>query len=123
MAIQLFGQVVILLDKIIELNNVSFDYEDEESITATPLGWSYDDGVCFLNAKVGNEFRKFSLDKIRVTDTDVSGYEEFEDFRVYDEETDSDKTTLDSLLVNIPTIKSAIAERKCRLLARIESKD
>ncbi len=30
MAIQLFGLVVILLDKIIELNNVSFDYESED---------------------------------------------------------------------------------------------
>ena len=30
MAIQLFGQVVILLDKIIELNNVTFEYESDE---------------------------------------------------------------------------------------------
>ncbi len=90
-----------------------FDYEDEKSITAAPLGWSYDDGICFLNAKVGSEYRKFALDKIRICDPDVDGYEDIEDFRRYDEGTDSDKTTLDSLFVNIPTIKKAIADRKC----------
>lgn len=102
-----------LIEECFYNSNLTFDYEDEESITATPLGWSYDNGICFLNAKVGNEYRKFSLDKIRICDPDVEGYEEPEDFRRYDEETDSDKTTLDSLFINIPTIKSAIADKKC----------
>lgn len=92
---------------------LTFDYEDEDSITATPLGWSYNDGICILNAKVGDVYREFSLDKIRICDSNVDGYEDLEDFRRYDEETNSDKTTLDSLLVNIPTIKSAIADKKC----------
>ena len=92
---------------------LTFYYEDEETITATPIDWYYDDGICFLNAKVGNEYRKFSLDKIRILDSDVDGFEDLEDFRFYNEETDSDKTTLDSLIVNIPTIKSAIANKKC----------
>ena len=92
---------------------LTFDYEEEKLITAIPLGWSHDDGVCFLNAKVGDEYRKFSLDKIRICDYGVDGGERPEDFRRYDEEIDSDKTTLDSLLVNIPTIKNAIADRKC----------
>ena len=92
---------------------LTFDYEEEKAIIATPLGWSYEDGICFLNAKVADEHRKFSLDKIRICDYDVDGYEDFEDFRRYDEITDSDKTALDSLFVNIPTIKNAIADRKC----------
>ena len=92
---------------------LTFDYEDEESITATPLGWLYEEGVCFLNAKVGEKYRAFELDKIRICDSDVDGYEDVDDFRRYDEETDSDKTALDSLFVNIPTIKKAIEEKKC----------
>lgn len=91
---------------------LTFDYEDETSITAIPLGWRYDDGICMLSAKVGDTYREFSLDKIRNYDTDGDGYADAEDFRRYDEETDSDKTTLDSLLVNIPVIKRAIADRK-----------
>ncbi|MBQ1187021.1 MAG: WYL domain-containing protein [Clostridia bacterium] len=102
-----------LIEEYFDNSCLVFDYEDEQSITATPLGWSYDDGICFLNAKVGNKNRKFSLDKIRICDSDVDEYEEFDDFRRYDEGTDSDKTTLDSLFVNIPTIKSAIADKKC----------
>ena len=102
-----------LIEECFCSSNLTFDYEDEESITATPLGWSYDDGVCFLNAKVGNEYRKFALDKIRICDPDVEGYEDFEDFRRYDEGTDSDKTSLDSLFVNMPTIKHAIKNKKC----------
>ena len=92
---------------------LTFDYEDEESITATPLGWLYEEGVCFLNAKVGEKYRAFELDKIRICDFDVDGYEDVDDFRRYDEEIDSDKTALDSLFVNIPTIKKAIEEKKC----------
>ena len=92
---------------------VTFDYEDEENITAIPLGWIYEDGVCFLNAKVGEKYRNFSLDKIRNYNSDADGYEDVDDFRRYDEETDSDKTALDSLFANIPTIKEAIAEKKC----------
>ena len=92
---------------------LTFDYEDEESITATPLGWLYEEGVCFLNAKVGEKYRAFELDKIRICDSDVDGYEDVDDFRRYDEEIDSDKTALDSLFVNIPTIKKAIEEKKC----------
>lgn len=102
-----------LIEECFYNSNLTFDYEDEESITATPLGWSHDNGICFLNAMVGDKYRKFSLDKIRICDPDVDGYEEPEDFRCYDEETDSDKTSLDSLFINIPTIKSAIANKKC----------
>ncbi len=94
-------------------SNLTFDYEDEEAVTATPLGWIYEDGICYLNAMVKGEYRKFSLDKIRIYDTDEDGYENYEDVSCYDEETDSDKTALDSLFVNIPTIKSAIADKKC----------
>ncbi len=92
---------------------LTFDYEDEENITAIPLGWIYEEGVCFLNAKDGEKYRNFSLDKIRNYTSDVDGYEDVDDFRRYDEETDSDKTALDSLFVNIPTIKKAIEEKKC----------
>lgn len=101
-----------LIEECFDNSNLIFDYEDEESITATPLGWSHDDGICFLNAKVGDKHRKFALDKIRFCYSDDS-FEDFDDFSYYDEETDSDKTTLDSLLVNIPTIKSAIKDKKC----------
>ena len=100
-------------DYIDECDDIVFDYENEEAITATPLNWSYDDGICFLNAKVGVEYRSFSLDKIRNYHYKSTGSEDLEDFRRYDEETGSDKTALDSLFVNIPTIKSAIANKKC----------
>ena len=92
---------------------LTFDYEDEESVVATPHGWRCDDGICYLDAEVKGEYRKFSLDKIRIYDTDADGCEDYEDVSCYDEETDSDKTALDSLFVNIPTIKSAIANKKC----------
>lgn len=96
-----------------ECDDIEFDYENEETITATPLSWSYDEGICYLNAKVGDKYRKFSLDQIRNYRYKSTGYEDLEDFRRYDEETDSDKTTLDSLFINIPTIKSAITDKKC----------
>lgn len=96
-----------------ECDDIVFDYENEEAITATPLNWIYDDGICFLNAKVGVECRNFSLDKIRNYRYKSTGSEDLEDFRRYDEGTGSDKTALDSLFVNIPTIKSAIANKKC----------
>ena len=92
---------------------ITFDYEEEETITAAPLGWSYDNGVCYLKAKVDNEHRKFSLDKIRICDYDVDEYDDTDDFSDCDEETDSHKTTLDSLFVNIPTIKKAIEDKQC----------
>ncbi len=94
-------------------SDITFDYEDEKSITAIPLGWIYDDGICFLNAKVGEEHCKFSLDKIRVCGFGEYGCEAYEEDSFYDKETDSDKTALDSLLVNIPTVKRAIADKKC----------
>ncbi len=96
-----------------EYDDIIFDYENEEAITATPLKWIYDGGTCFLNAIVENTQRKFSLDKIRNYYYKSAKYEDFEDFRLYEEATDSDKTALDSLFVNIPTIKSAIADKKC----------
>lgn len=102
-----------LIEECFYSSNLTFDYEDEKSITATPLGWSYDNGICFLDTKVEDEYRKFSLDKIRICDSDVDGFEALEDFSPYDKETDSDKTTLDSLFVNIPTITSAITDKKC----------
>ena len=92
---------------------LTFDYEDEESVVAVPLEWSCEDGICYLDAEVKGEHRKFSLDKIRIYYTDDDGYEDGEDLSCDDEITDSDKTALDSLFVNIPTIKSAIADRKC----------
>ena len=92
---------------------ITFDYEEEETITAAPLGWSYDNGACYLNAKVDNEHRKFSLDKIRICDYGVDEYDDTDDFSDCDEEKDSNKTTLDSLFVNIPTIKKAIENKQC----------
>ena len=102
-----------LIEDCFEEYYVTFDYEGEESITAMPIEWRYDNGVCFLYAKVGDKYRNFSLNKIRNCNSTDESFKDFEDFRRYDEETDSDKTTLDSLLVNIPTIKSAIADKKC----------
>ncbi len=102
-----------LIEECFDTSNIIFDYEEEECITATPLGWSYEGGICFLNAKVGEKIRQFSLDKIRNYDSVEEGYQDVQDFCDYDHETDSDKTALDSLFVNIPTIKSAIAHKKC----------
>ena len=102
-----------LIEECFYNSDITFDYEDEESITVTPLGWSYEEGVCFLNAKVGSENRKFSLDKIRICASEADGNKYFDDYGRYAHETDSDKTTLDSLFVNIPTIKSAITDKKC----------
>ena len=101
------------IQECIDKCDIVFDYENEEEITATPLGWRYDDGICFLNAIVEDKYRQFALDKIRNFYPESAGYEDPEDYRRYDEETDSDKTTLDSLFVNIPTIKQAIADKKC----------
>ena len=92
---------------------IVFDYDTEESITATPIDWSFDNGICFLNAIVEGKYRKFELYKIRNYSPERSSYEDSDDYRRSDEETDSDKTTLDSLFVNIPTINNAIANRKC----------
>ena len=94
-------------------SNLTFDYEDEESVTAAPLGWSYDDGICYLEAEVKGKSRKFSLDKIRNYYTEADGYESSGNFGFRDAETDSDKAALDSLFANIPVIKSAIADKNC----------
>ena len=103
-----------LIEECFDNGCLTFDYEDEESITAMPpFDWHYDGGICFLYAKVGDKHREFALDKIRICDADTDSVEGLEDFRYYTEETDSDKTALDSLLVNIPTIKSAIENKKC----------
>lgn len=102
-----------IIQECIGFCRIRFDYEDEKSILATPIGWIYDGGICFLNAKVGDKCRKFSLDKIRICDDCVEGDYDFENFARHEKEKDSDKTTLDSLFVNIPIIKSAIADKKC----------
>ena len=95
------------------LSDITFDYEAEESVTATPLGWIYEDGICYLDAEVKGKRRKFSLDKIRVYGYGEDENETPEDDGYYEKETDSDKTALDSLFVNIPTIRRAIADKKC----------
>ena len=101
-----------LIEDCFFVSNITFDYENEEDITATPLKWSYEDGICYLLANVKGEQRKFSLDKIRICYAVEDEYEIPEDFGRYDKETDSDKTALDSLFVNIPVINSAIADKK-----------
>ena len=102
-----------LQEYIDDCDDIVFDYDNEESIIATPLDWSFDGGICFLNAIVEGNHRKFELDKIRNYAPERASFEDPEDYRRSDEETDSDKTTLDSLFVNIPTINNAIANRKC----------
>ena len=92
---------------------LTFDYEDEESVTVTPLEWSYDDGICYLKAEVNGKIRKFSLDKIRNYYSGADEYEDYSYFGRYDKETESDNTALDSLFVNLPTIRGAIADKKC----------
>lgn len=99
-----------LIETCFDECRITFDYGDEKSITAAPLGWSDEDGICFLNAKVGDNCRKFALDQIRNCDADAGSLEIAEFFGRYDEEID--KTTLDSLFVNIPTVKRAIADKK-----------
>ena len=101
------------IEECFDYCNIVFDYENEESITATPLRWSFNGGICFLNAIVGGELRRFSLDKIRNYYGNHAEYENPEDCRHYVEETDSDRTTLDSVFVNIPTINQAILDGKC----------
>lgn len=93
-------------------NIIVFDYENEKSIVAVPVGWDFVGG-CRLVAIVEDMRCFFDLDKIRLHYDECEGYEDPEDFRSYDKETDSDKTTLDSMFVNIPTINNAIAEEKC----------
>lgn len=89
---------------------ISFIYEGNSFIVATPSGWIYSDGKCFLKAIVGGQHRQFLLDKIRDVD-EADGYtdEEYE----YDYENSlSNNTSLESLFSNIPLIKSAIKERR-----------
>lgn len=95
-----------------EDNIIVFDYENENSIKAVPVGWSFDDG-CYLVAIVEDKRCMFSLDKIRLHYDECGGYEDPEDYRLYDKENDSDLTTIDSLFVNIPTINNAITDEKC----------
>ena len=89
---------------------ISFAYEDNGFVVATPCGWAYTDGKCFLKAKVGTQIRQFLLDKIHdVDEADGFSDEEYE----YDyEENLSNNTSLESLFSNIPFIKSAIKERR-----------
>lgn len=102
-----------LIEECFDGYSLTFDYEDEESVVASPVDLSFDDGICYLYAKVGEEYRKFSLDKIRIRDSFADGFKKPDGFGRYSIESDSDKTALDSLFVNIPTIKSAIKDKKC----------
>ena len=89
---------------------IRFDYDDNNFVAATPCGWIYADGKCFLKADVGDKRHQFLLDKIRnVEEIDQCTVEEFE----YEyEENSSNNTSLESLFSNIPFIKGAIKEKR-----------
>ena len=89
---------------------ISFIYEDNDLVVATPCGWVYSDGKCFLKAKVGCHYREFLLDKIHDVNKEDGCTDEEYDYN-FDENL-SNNTSLESLFSNIPFIKNAIKEKR-----------
>ena len=91
---------------------IRFDYEDIKSILVSPCDVLFQDGKYILAAKVGSEYRSFSLEKIHNLETADSAYD-FDDefFDRFDDSDEHDDTTLDSLFSNIRFIKEAISRK------------
>ena len=100
-----------IIESYFDVSRIRFNYEGNSSVLATPCGWIYSNGKCFLQAKVGGQSRQFLLEKIHDIE-EADGYEDEEEYE-YDYEDDlSNNTSLESLFSNIPFIKSAIKDKK-----------
>ena len=88
---------------------ISFDYE-EKAFSATPCDVIFRDGKFILDAKVGNEYCQFLIEKIQNLKKTNDPYD-FEDYyfdEVFDDGEKPDDTTLETLFLNIPIINDAI---------------
>lgn len=100
-----------IIESYFDVSRIRFNYEGNSSVLATPCGWTYSSGKCFLQAKVGGQSRQFLLEKIHDIE-EADGYEDEEEYEYdYDEDL-SNNTSLESLFSNIPFIKSAIKDKK-----------
>lgn len=102
-----------------EAYNIMFDYDEEKSISATPYELVYNNKKYVLKARVGDEYRLFFLEKIQ--NLKKTNYADNWEYDMYFDEgdcfdfDDNDKskgTSLESLFLNIPIIKSAIKEKR-----------
>lgn len=100
-----------IIESYFDVSRIRFNYEGNSSVLATPCGWIYSNGKCFLQAKVGGQSRQFLLEKIHDIE-EADGYEDEEEYEYDYEEDLSNNTSLESLFSNIPFIKSAIKEKK-----------
>lgn len=100
-----------IVDDYIDVCRIRFDYEGKRAISAVPCGWLYIDGICYLQAKVGGQYQKFSLSKIHDIEP-LDDYDDPDDYGCYDEDDTSNFAALDSLFGNIPFIKTAIKEKR-----------
>ena len=100
-----------IIEFYFDTSRIRFNYDGNSSVLATPCGWIYLKGKCFLQAKVGGQSRQFLLDKIHDIQ-EAGGYEDEEDYNCDYEDDLSNNTSLESLFSNIPFIKSAIKEKR-----------
>ena len=100
-----------IIESYFDVSRIRFNYEGNSSVLATPCGWIYSNGKCFLQAKVGGQSRQFLLEKIHDIE-EADGYEDEEEYEYDYEEDLSNNTSLESLFSNIPFIKSAIKDKK-----------
>ena len=94
-----------------ECCTISFDY-NSESILASPCDVLFRDGKYILDAKVGDEYREFLIEKIKNLKKTNYPYDFDDDyFDTFAGSDKSDDTTLETLFLNVPIIKDAIKKK------------
>ena len=101
----------ILQEYINDACGITFVYEGERVVSVVPLGWSYENGKCFLNAKAEDQNRRFSIEKIREPEIAEEAVNKA-DCGYYTESNPSNNTALDNLFCNLPLINNAIKEKR-----------
>ena len=94
-----------------ECCTISFDY-NSESVLASPCDVLFRDGKYILDAKVGDEYREFLIEKIKNLKKTNYPYDFDDDyFDTFAGSDKSDDTTLETLFLNVPIIKDAIKKK------------
>lgn len=94
-----------------ECCTISFDY-NSESVLASPCDVLFRDGKYILDAKVGDEYREFLIEKIKNLKKTNYPYDFDDDyFDTFAGSGKSDDTTLETLFLNVPIIKDAIKKK------------
>ena len=101
---------------ILDYRKIQFDYNGQESISATPYGWDSDaDGKYVLIAQVDgeNDFKPFVLEEIRNLKEGAMNYDQSKEDEYYGRhyQKPNNDASLESLFVNIHKINTSIEQR------------